>query len=69
MKRDNHKKNNRVKFCQLAINDKKKAVGQLKSMANALDHTKTIADTITALSEIFGVSEKTILRDLQNDIL
>lgn len=69
MKRDNKKRNNRIKFCQLAINDKKAAVRQMHLMADGLDGTRTIADVITALSEIFGVSEKTILRDLQNDLL
>lgn len=69
MKRNNQKRNNRIKFCQLAINDKIEASKQLRSMADSLESTKTIADIITALSEIFGVSEKTVLRDLQNDLV
>ena len=67
MKRNQTQRNKRIKFCQLAVNDKKEAAKRLRGMANGLGNCRTFADTLTALAEIFGVSEKTVLRDLQND--
>ena len=69
MKRDQTKRNNRIKFSQLAVEDKKEAAKQLRNMAKGLENCRTFADTLAALSDIFGVSEKTIIRDLQNDLI
>lgn len=60
---------NRIKFVQLAFEDNKKAAKELRKMANGLENTKTIADIYYALSEIFGVSERTIARDSKNDTI
>lgn len=67
MNRNEQQRNKRIRFSQLAVKDNKAAAKKLRSMAKGLENTRTFADTLAALSEIFGVSEKTILRDLQND--
>jgi uncharacterized protein YigA (DUF484 family) len=56
--------NARAKFCQLAINDNKKAAKQLHDLAIGLKHCRNASDTITALAEIFAVSERTIYNDI-----
>lgn len=66
MKRNKKLQKNRINFVKLAINDKKKAAKELKELAKGLENTKNVSDTIYALTQIFGVSERTILRDLKN---
>ena len=67
MNRNEQQRNKRIRFSQLAIRDSKEAAKKLRGLAKGLENCRTTADTLAALSEIFGVSEKTILRDLQND--
>ena len=59
----------RVEFVKLAIKDPKKAAKNLNELAEGLGNTKSMNDTVFALTQIFGVSEKTIMRDLLNDTL
>jgi len=59
---------NRVKFVQMAIKNNKKAAYELKLMAIGLQECRNTNQTITALSDIFGVSKATIMRDLEIEI-
>lgn len=68
MKRNKDLRLNRIKLVQVAFNDPKKGAKILEDLAKGLANTKTAKDTVFALSQIFGVSEKTILRDILNDI-
>lgn len=54
----------RKKIVKESIEDPKKGADRLRVLADALENCKGINDTVYALSEIFCVSEKTILRDL-----
>lgn len=54
----------RSEFCQLALKDQKKAADQLKDLATGLENCRNTSDVITALSEIFNISERTIFYDL-----
>jgi len=65
MKRNTELKEKRGEFVKLAVNDKRKASKKLASMAESLRHTKNYSDLFFALSQIFCVSERTILRDLK----
>jgi hypothetical protein len=67
MNREIEKKNNRVRFVNVAINDPKKAATKLRQMANGLSNCENTSDVIYALSEIFAVSERTILRDIKKN--
>jgi len=64
MKRNKELLNIRVSLVKQAINNPKKAAKELHQLAEGLGNTKTTSDTVYALSRIFGVSEKTILRDI-----
>lgn len=63
MNRDKYIKE-RSKFCKLAIEDKKKAAEQLRTMATGLENCRNTSDTINALCEIFKISERTVFNDL-----
>ena len=67
MKRDKKLLNIRVNMVKLAINNPKKAAKELHLLADALGNTRTSSDTVNALTHIFGVSERTIFRDLMKD--
>jgi len=54
----------RSKFCKLALNDKKQAARQLRTLATGLENCRNTTDIINALCEIFAVSERTIFNDL-----
>lgn len=69
MKRNIELKRKRVMFVKLAINDPKKGALRLRQLAKSLENTKNTSDTVFALTQILGVSEKTIIRDFLNDIL
>lgn len=69
MKRNIELKRKRVLFVKLAINDPKKGALRLRQLAKSLENTKNTSDTVFALTQILGVSEKTIIRDFLNDIL
>jgi len=56
--------NKRSNFCQLAMQDQKKAANELRSLATGLENCRNTSDVINALCEIFQVSERTIFRDL-----
>lgn len=58
----------RAKFVQKAIKSPKSAARELRDISFSLGETKNTTDTIYALSELFCVSETTILRDLKKDI-
>lgn len=59
----------RVAFNQAAITDPKAAAIRLRSIADSLEETRNFSDTIYALSQLFCVSERTIIRDLTNDTI
>jgi len=59
----------RVDFNQTAITDPKKAANKLRSLAYSLEKTKNTSDVIFALSQIFCISERTVMRDIINDTL
>lgn len=61
------KKSFRVKFCKLAIEDKKEAARQLKVLAKGLENCRNTSDVVTALGTIFAVSERTIFNDIISD--
>ncbi len=67
MLRNQKLRQKRINFIKLAVKDKKKAAKQLRLMAKGLENTKNFSDTIYALTQIFGISERTIFRDLQTD--
>ena len=69
MKRDNKLRKNRIDFVKLSINDPKKGEKKLKELAEGLGNCKTTKDIFIALTQILGVSEKTIMRDFLNDDL
>lgn len=54
----------RAEFCQLALQDSKKAANRLRDLATGLENCRNTSDVINALSSIFYVSERTIFRDL-----
>lgn len=62
-KRDKYIKQ-RSEFCQLALNDQKKAANQLRDLATGLENCRNTSDVVKALCEIFSVSERTIFNDL-----
>lgn len=64
MKRNKELLNIRVSLVKTAINNPKEAAKKLHELAEGLSNTKTASDTVFALSNIFGVSERTILRDI-----
>lgn len=68
MKRNPKLKKLRIVFVKLAINNPEKGAEKLHELANGLANTKTTADIIYALTQILGVSERTIIRDFINDI-
>ena len=67
MKRNKKLKKLRIIFVKLSVNNPKEGGKRLRELAKALENTKNITDTVYALTQIFGVSEKTIMRDLLND--
>lgn len=67
MIRDKKLQKKRKRFVKLAANDPRKAARHLRDLSFSLGETKTHKDVIFALSQIFCVSEKTIMRDLLND--
>jgi len=54
----------RANFCKTAIQNNKIASKQLIDLAIGLENCRNTSDTILALSQIFAVSERTILNDL-----
>jgi hypothetical protein len=62
-KRDKYIKQ-RSKFCQLALKDSKKAASQLRDLATGLENCRNTSDVVSALCEIFAVSERTVFNDL-----
>lgn len=68
MRRDIELKKIRIRFVQKAVNNPKEAEKELIQIAKGLGNTKNMSDTVYALTQIFGVSQKTIMRDLLNDI-
>ena len=69
MRRNKNLKKLRIDFVKLSVNNPKEGGKKLKELAKGLENTKTMSDTVYALTQIFGVSEKTIMRDLMNDTL
>lgn len=67
MKRSKQLKKLRIGFVKESIEDPKKGAQKLRDLANGLENAKNISDTVYALTQIFGVSERTIFRDLLND--
>jgi hypothetical protein len=67
MKRNEKLRMIRINFVKLAIQDPKQAGQKLILMGRGLKNTKNCTDVIYALTQIFGVSEKTIFRDLNTD--
>jgi hypothetical protein len=67
MKRNEKLRMIRINFVKLAIQDPKKAGEKLMLMGKGLKNTNNCSDVIFALTQIFGVSEKTIFRDLNTD--
>ena len=57
----------RQKFCKLANEKHYEAASLLKDYAIGLENCRTTSDIITALSEIFAVSERTIYNDIISD--
>jgi len=57
-------KNNREKFCKLAMVRPKDAANQLRDIATGLENCRNTSDIIRALCEIFAVSERTVFNDL-----
>jgi hypothetical protein len=55
----------RSKFCQLAMTDKKRAAEKLRVMAIGLENCRNTSDIIYSLTQIFGVSERTVFNDLK----
>lgn len=68
MKRNIKLKGTRVNFVKLSINNPKEGAKKLMELAKGLENTKNTSDTVYALTQILGVSEKTIMRDFLNDI-
>lgn len=62
-KRDNNIKI-RARFCKLALQNQNEAAKELKDLAIGLENCRNTSDIIKALSQIFAISEKTVLRDL-----
>jgi hypothetical protein len=54
----------RAAFCKLANSNPKKAADELRMIADGLECCKNTSDVVAALSEIYAVSERTILYDL-----
>ena len=54
----------RARFCKLALDNPKKAGAELKTLAIGLENCRTTSDVVTALCEIFAVSERTVFRDI-----
>lgn len=69
MKRNNDLKKTRMNFVKLSVNDPKKGEQKLIELAKGLGNTKSMNDTVYALTQILGVSDKTIMRDLLNDTI
>lgn len=69
MKRNINLKKLRVEFVKMAMNNPKKGAEKLRALADGLENTKSTADTVFALTQILGVSEKTIIRDFINDTI
>lgn len=58
------KNENRIRFVKIAMHNSGVAAKELRDLADALEQCNTKEDKVFALSEIFGVTERTILRDL-----
>jgi len=58
------KNDNRRELVELAMKSTALAAKQLRAMADGLEQCKNTSDIVFALSEIYGVSERTIFRDL-----
>jgi len=58
------KNENRKELVEIALKSPKVAADQLRAMADGLEQCKNTSDIVFALSEIYGVSERTIFRDL-----
>ena len=54
----------RSRFCKLALKDNKRAASQLRELATGLEGCRNTSDIITALCQIFAVSERTVFNDL-----
>ena len=54
----------RSKFCKLAMTNNKAAAVQLRNLATGLENCRNTSDTISALCQIFAVSERTVFNDL-----
>lgn len=67
MERNKTLREKRASFAKLAINNKSKAAKELREQGYALGYAKNNSDIIYALSQIFCVSERTIMRDLTKD--
>lgn len=61
------KNEKRARIARLALASPKKAAEVLRLEADGLAQCKNKEDVYFALSEIFGVSERTIYRDCQHD--
>ena len=57
-------KEGRAKFCQLALQNPKKAADKMRDLATGLENCRNTSDIVNALKVIFDVSERTILRDI-----
>ena len=68
MQRDKTLLKQRANLVQLAITDHKKAAEKLREMATGLENTRNTSDVVYALTQIFCVSERTILRDITTDL-
>ena len=62
------KRLNRIKFVQKAIKNNKLAAEELRLMSIGLGECRNFNQTLNALSDIFGVSTQTIIRDLETEL-
>jgi hypothetical protein len=64
MQRDKELLHQRAAFCKKAMQNPKEAANELRLIADGLENCRTTCDIVSALSEIYAVSERTILYDL-----